>query len=50
MFGSDFRIGSHLEEPLKQAGFVNVVPRKLKVPIGIWPKVRLMDVMMSSTD
>jgi len=39
-FGSDFRIGGHLGEPLKNAGFINVAPKKLKVPIGIWPKVK----------
>lgn len=38
-FGSNFRIGNELEEPLKTAGFVNVAAKKLKVPIGTWPKV-----------
>jgi len=38
-FGSDFRYGNKLEEPLKKAGFVNVTCTRLKVPIGTWPRV-----------
>jgi hypothetical protein len=38
-FGSDFRIGNNLREPLEKAGFTNITVKKLKVPIGSWPKV-----------
>ncbi|KAM7184108.1 S-adenosyl-L-methionine-dependent methyltransferase [Naviculisporaceae sp. PSN 640] len=37
-FGSNFRIGNQLEEPLTKAGFINVSAKKLKVPIGTWPR------------
>ncbi|KAM7221204.1 S-adenosyl-L-methionine-dependent methyltransferase [Rhypophila decipiens] len=37
-FGSNFRIGNELEDPLKNAGFVNVSAKRLKVPIGTWPR------------
>lgn len=38
-FGSNFRIGNHLEGALTKTGFINVSAKKLKVPIGTWPKV-----------
>jgi ubiquinone/menaquinone biosynthesis C-methylase UbiE len=37
-FGNDFRIASDLEGRLNAAGFKNISVRKLKVPIGTWPK------------
>ena len=29
--------GEVLEQQMKEAGFINVVVRKLKIPIGVWP-------------
>jgi hypothetical protein len=39
-FGNEFRIANDLEGRLSAAGFKNISVRKLKVPIGTWPKVR----------
>jgi len=39
-FGNDFRIANNLEGRLTAAGFTNISVKKLKVPIGTWPKVR----------
>ena len=38
-FGTNFRIGNHLTEPLAEVGFNRVSCKKLKMPIGPWPKV-----------
>jgi len=39
-FGMRFNAGEDLEQPLKDAGFVNVSCKTLKVPFGgTWPKV-----------
>ncbi|KAK4234259.1 S-adenosyl-L-methionine-dependent methyltransferase [Achaetomium macrosporum] len=37
-FGNNFRIGNEMDKHLEKAGFTNISVRKLKVPIGPWPK------------
>ncbi|KAK0649746.1 S-adenosyl-L-methionine-dependent methyltransferase [Cercophora newfieldiana] len=37
-FGNDFRIANDLEPRLAAAGFTKISVKKLKVPIGTWPK------------
>lgn len=32
------RVGPHLEEWFRQAGFVDIKVTKYRVPMGVWPK------------
>ena len=37
-FGMNFNSGEALQEPLEEAGFVNISRKVLKIPFGSWPK------------
>jgi hypothetical protein len=47
-FGNNFRIGNEMDTHLEKAGFTNISVRKLKVPIGPWPKVITCTVIETS--
>jgi hypothetical protein len=35
--GKDFGVGYHTKEFMEEVGFINVVEKKFKLPIGKWP-------------
>ena len=37
ILGKDFGVGYHTKEFMEEAGFINVVEKKFKLPIGKWP-------------
>jgi len=46
----EFRLTNHLDAPLREAGFVNVRCKTIRVPVGTWAKhkkLRLAGYLMS---
>ena len=37
IIGKDFGVGYHTKEFMEEVGFINVVEKKYKLPIGRWP-------------
>ena len=40
--GRESRVGPKLEQWVKDTGFINVVHRKFKIPLGSWPREPFM--------
>jgi hypothetical protein len=48
--GMEFRLTNHLDGPLREAGFINVQCKTMRIPVGIWAKhktLRLAGYLLS---